>query len=244
MKKNMNKSKNSLKRLKKNNFAGDHIILNNRGNIIKIYKNMNKEKFVYIVRKIISGGYKPCVILENEKKVYIKNLFVQNNIAVITDYKNNIHYFDGQTIKELSKIFEFTKEAIKFRIAEYNEHQDILRMNRKDYRIEAVIINNRILARTSEMMPQIEGYLFFERLYNRKININAIIIKNINANEIIFLEPKRLGVYMREDNSLYLHIQAGNETSLFLPVVSYDYENFVYNIAYLYSEYMSSEFKL
>ena len=49
---------------------------------------------------------------------------------------------------------------------------------------------------------------------------------------------------MKEDDSLYLHIQSGNETSLFLPVVSYDYENFVYNISYLYSEYMSSEFKL
>ena len=238
------KKKNVLKRLKKSTFLKDYIILSNRGKVIKIYKKMRSEKFVHVVREILYGGYKPCVILENEKKVYIKNLFVQNNIAVITDYKNNIHYFDGQTIKELSKIFEFTKEAIKFRIAEYNEHQDILRMNRKDYRIEAVIINNRILARTSEMMPQIEGYLFFERLYNRKININAIIIKNINENEIIFLEPKRLGVYMKEDNSLYLHIQAGNETSLFLTVVSYDYENFVYNIAYLYSEYMSSEFKL
>ena len=238
------KKKNVLKRLKKSTFLKDYIILSNRGKVIKIYKKMRSEKFVHVVREILYGGYKPCVILENEKKVYIKNLFVQNNIAVITDYKNNIHYFDGQTIKELSKIFEFTKEAIKFRIAEYNEHQDILRMNRKDYRIEAVIINNRILARTSEMMPQIEGYLFFERLYNRKININAIIIKNINENEIIFLEPKRLGVYMKEDNSLYLHIQAGNETSLFLTVVSYDYKNFVYNIAYLYSEYMSSEFKL
>lgn len=241
---NRNKSKNVLKKLKKSTDSKDYIILSNRGKVIKIYKKMRSEKFVHVVREILYGGYKPCVILENEKKVYIKNLFVQNNIAVITDYKNNIHYFDGQTIKELSKIFEFTKEAIKFRIAEYNEHQDILRMNRKDYRIEAVIINNRILARTSEMMPQIEGYLFFERLYNRKININAIIIKNINENEIIFLETKRLGVYMKEDNSLYLHIQAGNETSLFLPVVSYDYENFVYNIAYLYSEYMSSEFKL
>ena len=196
------KKKNVLKRLKKSTFLKDYIILSNRGKVIKIYKKMRSEKFVHVVREILYGGYKPCVILENEKKVYIKNLFVQNNIAVITDYKNNIHYFDGQTIKELSKIFEFTKEAIKFRIAEYNEHQDILRMNRKDYRIEAVIINNRILARTSEMMPQIEGYLFFERLYNRKININAIIIKNINANEIIFLEPKRVGLYIQEDESL------------------------------------------
>ena len=171
-------------------------------------------------------------------------MFVQNNIAVITDYKNNIHYFDGQTIKELSKIFEFSKESIKLRIAEYNERQDVLRMGKADYRIEAVIINNRILARTSEMMPQIEGYMFMERIYNRKIRINAIIIKNINANEIIFLEPRRIAVYMKEDNSLYLNIQSGNETNLFLPVVSYDYENFVYNIAHLYSKYMSSEFKL
>lgn len=130
------------------------------------------------------------------------------------------------------------------RIAKYNERQDVLRMGKADYRIEAVIINNRILARTSEMMPQIEGYLFLERVYNRKINIKAIIIKKINANEIIFIEPKRLGVYMKEDDSLYLHIQSRMETSIFLPVVSYDYENFVYNIAYLYSEYMSSEFKL
>lgn len=244
MNKNMNKSKKSLKRLKKNNFAGNHIVLTNRGDTIRIYKKMHKEKFVHIVRKIMAGVYKPRVFIENEKKVYIKNLFVQNNIAVITDYKNNIHYFDGQTIKELSKLFEFSKNSIKLRIAEYNECQDILKMNRKDYRIEAVIINDRILARISEMMPQIEGYMFMERVYNRKIRINSIIIKNINANEIIFLEPKRLGVYMKEDESLYLHIQLGNETSLFLPVVSYDYENFVYNIAYLYSEYMSSEFKL
>lgn len=241
---NMNKSKNSLKILKKNDFAGDHIILSNRGNTIKIYKKMNKEKFLYLVKEMLRGVYKPCILTENEKKVYIKNLFVQNNIAVITDYKNNIHYFDGQTIKELSKIFEFSKESIKLRIAKYNERQDVLRMGKADYRIEAVIINNRILARTSEMMPQIEGYLFLERVYNRKINIKAIIIKKINANEIIFLEPKRVGLYMQEDESLYLHIESGNETSIFLPVVSYDYENFVYNIAYLYSEYMSNEFKL
>lgn len=243
MNKNMNKSKKSLKRLKKNNFAGSHIILTNRGDTIRIYKKMHKEKFVHVVRKIIAGGYKPRVLIENEKKVYIKKMFVQNNIAVITDYKNNTHYFDGQTIKELSKIFEFSKESIKLRIAEYNERQDVLRMGKADYRIEAVIINNRILARTSEMMPQIEGYLFLERVYNRKINIKAIIIKKINANEIIFLEPKRIAVYMKEDESLCLYIQSGNETSLFLPVVSYDYENFVYNIAYLYSEYMSNEFK-
>ena len=238
------KKKNVLKRLKKSTALKDYLILSNRGKVIKIYKKMRLEKFVHVVREILYGGYKPCILIQNEKKVYIKKIFVQNNIAVIIDYKNNVHYFDGQTIKELSKLFEFSKNSIKLRIAEYNKYQDILRMNRKDYRIEAVIINNRILARTSEMMPQIEGYLFFERLYNKKININAIIIKNINENEIIFLETKRLGVYMKEDNSLYLHIQAGNETSLFLPVVSYDYENFVYNIAYLYSEYMSSEFKL
>ena len=199
---NMNKSKNSLKRLKKNNFADDYIILRNRGDIIKIYKNMNKEKFVHMVRKILSGGYKVCALIENEKKVYIKNLFVQNNIAVITDYKNNIHYFDGKSISELSKIFEFSKESIKFRITEYNKYQDILRMDRKDYRIEAVIINDRILARTFQMMPQIEGYMFMERVYNRKIKIKAIIIKNINANEIIFLEPKRVGLYIQEDESL------------------------------------------
>ena len=241
---NRNKSKNMLKKLKKSTDSKDYIILSNRGKVIKIYKKMRSEKFVHVVREILSGGYKVCVLIENEKKVYIKKLFVQNNIAVIIDYKNNIHYFDGQTIKELSKIFEFSKNSIKLRIAEYNGCQDILRMNRKDYRIEAVIINNRILARTSEMMPQIEGYLFLERVYNRKIRINSIIIKNINANEIIFLEPKRLGAYMKEDDSLYLHIQSGSETSLFLPVVSYDYENFVYNIVYLYSEYMSSEFKL
>jgi len=240
---NRNKSKNVLKKLKKSTDSKDYIILSNRGKVIKIYKKMRSEKFVHVVREILSGVYKPRVLIENEKKVYIKNLFVQNNIAVITDYKNNIHYFDGQTIKELSKIFEFSKESIKLRIAEYNERQDVLRMGKADYRIEAVIINNRILARTSEMMPQIEGYLFLERVYNRKINIKAIIIKKINANEIIFLEPKRIGVYMKEDDSLYLHIQSGNETSLFLPVVSYDYENFVYNISYLYSEYMSSEFK-
>ena len=237
------KKKNVLKRLKKSTALKDYLILSNRGKVIKIYKKMRLEKFVHVVREILYGGYKPCVILENEKKVYIKNLFVQNNIAVITDYKNNIHYFDGQTIKELSKIFEFSKESIKLRIAEYNERQDVLRMGKADYRIEAVIINNRILARTSEMMPQIEGYLFLERVYNRKINIKAIIIKKINANEIIFLEPKRIAAYMKEDESLCLYIQSGNETSLFLPVVSYDYENFVYNIAYLYSEYMSNEFK-
>ena len=238
------KKKNVLKRLKKSTFLKDYIILSNRGKVIKIYKKMRSEKFVHVVREILYGGYKPYILIENEKKVYIKNLFVQNNIAVITDYKNNTHYFDGQTIKELSKIFEFTKEAIKFRSVEYNERQDILRMDRKDYRIEAVIINDRILARTSEMMPQIEGYMFIERVYNRKIDINAIIIKNTKANEIIFLEPKRIAVYIQEDESLYLHIESGNETSLFLPVVSYDYENFVYNISYLYSEYMSSEFKL
>lgn len=240
---NRNKSKNVLKKLKKSTDSKDYIILSNRGKVIKIYKKMRSEKFVHVVREILSGVYKPRVLIENEKKVYIKNLFVQNNIAVITDYKNNIHYFDGQTIKELSKIFEFSKESIKLRIAEYNERQDVLRMGKADYRIEAVIINNRILARTSEMMPQIEGYLFLERVYNRKINIKAIIIKKINANEIIFLEPKRIAVYMKEDESLCLYIQSGNETSLFLPVVSYDYENFVYNIAYLYSEYMSNEFK-
>jgi hypothetical protein len=240
---NRNKSKNVLKKLKKSTDSKDYIILSNRGKVIKIYKKMRSEKFVHVVREILSGGYKVCVLIENEKKVYIKNLFVQNNIAVITDYKNNIHYFDGQTIKELSKIFEFSKESIKLRIAEYNERQDVLRMGKADYRIEAVIINNRILARTSEMMPQIEGYLFLERVYNRKINIKAIIIKKINANEIIFLEPKRIAVYMKEDESLCLYIQSGNETSLFLPVVSYDYENFVYNIAYLNSEYMSNEFK-
>lgn len=241
---NRNKSKNMLKKLKKSTDSKDYIILSNRGKVIKIYKKMRSEKFVHVVREILSGGYKVCVLIENEKKVYIKNLFVQNNIAAIIDYKNNIHYFDGQTIKELSKLFEFSKNSIKLRIAEYNKYQDILRMNRKDYRIEAVIINDRILARTSEMMPQIEGYMFMERIYNRKIRINAIIIKNINANEIIFLEPRRIAVYMKEDESLCLYIQSGNETSLFLPVVSYDYENFVYNIAYLYSEYMSSEFKL
>ena len=241
---NRNKSKNVLKKLKKSTALKDYLILSNRGKVIKIYKNMRSEKFVHVVREILSGGYKVCVLIENEKKVYIKNLFVQNNIAVIRDYKNNVHYFDGQTIKELSKLFEFSKNSIKLRIAEYNERQDVLRMGKADYRIEAVIINNRILARTSEMMPQIEGYLFLERVYNRKTNIKAIIIKKINANEIIFLEPKRIGVYMKEDDSLYLHIQSGNETSLFLPVVSYDYENFVYNISYLYSEYMSSEFKL
>lgn len=241
---NRNKSKNVLKKLKKSTDSKDYIILSNRGKVIKIYKKMRSEKFVHVVREILSGGYKVCVLIENEKKVYIKNLFVQNNIAVITDYKNNIHYFDGQTIKELSKIFEFSKESIKLRIAEYNERQDVLRMGKADYRIEAVIINNRILARTSEMMPQIEGYMFMERIYNRKIRINAIIIKNINANEIIFLEPRRIAVYMKEDNSLYLNIQSGNETNLFLPVVSYDYKNFIYNISYLYSEYMSSEFKL
>lgn len=240
---NRNKSKNVLKKLKKSTDSKDYIILSNRGKVIKIYKKMRSEKFVHVVREILSGVYKPRVFIENEKKVYIKNLFVQNNIAVITDYKNNIHYFDGQTIKELSKIFEFSKESIKLRITEYNERQDVLRMGKADYRIEAVIINNRILARTSEMMPQIEGYLFLERVYNRKINIKAIIIKKINANEIIFLEPKRIAVYMKEDESLCLYIQSGNETSLFLPVVSYDYENFVYNIAYLYSEYMSNEFK-
>ena len=240
---NRNKSKNVLKKLKKSTDSKDYIILSNRGKVIKIYKKMRSEKFVHVVREILSGGYKVCLLIENEKKVYIKNLFVQNNIAVIIDYKNNIHYFDGQTIKELSKIFEFSKESIKLRIAEYNERQDVLRMGKADYRIEAVIINNRILARTSEMMPQIEGYLFLERVYNRKINIKAIIIKKINANEIIFLEPKRIAVYMKEDESLCLYIQSGNETSLFLPVVSYDYENFVYNIAYLYSEYMSNEFK-
>ena len=241
---NRNKSKNVLKKLKKSTDSKDYIILSNRGKVIKIYKKMRSEKFVHVVREILSGGYKVCLLIENEKKVYIKNLFVQNNIAVIIDYKNNIHYFDGQTIKELSKLFEFNKNSIKLRIAEYNKYQDILRMNRKDYRIEAVIINDRILARTSEMMPQIEGYMFMERIYNRKIRINAIIIKNINANEIIFLEPRRIAVYMKEDNSLYLNIQSGNETNLFLPVVSYDYENFVYNISHLYSKYMSSEFKL
>lgn len=242
----MNKfeKKNVIKRLKKSTDSKDYLILSNRGKVIKIYKKMRSEKFVHVVREIISEGYKPCFIIENEKKVYIKKMFVQNNIAVITDCNNQIHYFDGQTIKELSKIFEFSKESIKLRIAEYDERQDILRMDRKDYRIEAVIINDRILARTSEMMPQIEGYMFMERVYNRKIDINAIIIKNINANEIIFLEPKRVGLYMQEDESLYLHIESGNETSIFLPVVSYDYENFVYNIAYLYSEYMSNEFKL
>ena len=240
---NRNKSKNVLKKLKKSTDSKDYIILSNRGKVIKIYKKMRSEKFVHVVREILSGVYKPRVLIENEKKVYIKNLFVQNNIAVITDYKNNIHYFDGQTIKELSKIFEFSKESIKLRIAEYNERQDVLRMGKADYRIEAVIINNRILARTSEMMPQIEGYMFMERIYNRKIRINAIIIKNINANEIIFLQPNKVSVYMKEDESLCLYIQSGNETSLFLPVVSYDYENFVYNIAYLYSEYMSNEFK-
>ncbi len=242
----MNKfeKKNVIKRLKKSTDSKDYLILSNRGKVIKIYKKMRSEKFVHVVREIISGGYKPCFIIENEKKVYIKKMFVQNNIAVITDCNNQIHYFDGQTIKELSKIFEFSKESIKLRIAEYDERQDILRMDRKDYRIEAVIINDRILARTSEMMPQIEGYMFMERVYNRKIDINAIIIKNINANEIIFLEPKRVGLYMQEDESLYLHIESGNEKSIFLPVVSYDYENFVYNIAYLYSEYMSNEFKL
>ena len=205
---------------------------------------MRSEKFVHVVREILYGGYKPCVLIQNEKKVYIKKIFVQNNIAVIIDYKNNVHYFDGQTIKELSKLFEFSKNSIKLRIAEYNKYQDILRMNRKDYRIEAVIINDRILARTSEMMPQIEGYMFMRKIYKKKIRINLIIIKKINANEIIFLEPRRISVYMKEDNSLYLNIQSGNETNLFLPVVSYDYENFVYNISYLYSEYMSSEFKL
>lgn len=241
---NRNKSKNVLKKLKKSTDSKDYIILSNRGKVIKIYKKMRSEKFVHVVREILSGGYKVCLLIENEKKVYIKNLFVQNNIAVIIDYKNNIHYFDGQTIKELSKLFEFSKNSIKLRIAEYNKYQDILRMNRKDYRIEAVIINDRILSRTSEMMPQIEGYMFMERIYNRKIRINAIIIKNTRANEIIFLEPKRIAVYMKEDESLYLYIQSGNETNLFLPVVSYDYENFVYNISYLHSEYMSSEFKL
>ena len=241
---NRNKSKNVLKKLKESTFLKDYIILSNRGKVIKIYKKMRSEKFVHVVREILYGGYKPCVLIQNEKKVYIKKIFVQNNIAVIIDYKNNVHYFDGQTIKELSKLFEFSKNSIKLRIAEYNKYQDILRMNRKDYRIEAVIINDRILARTSEMMPQIEGYMFMERIYKRNIRINSIIIKNINANEIIFLEPKRLGVYMKEDDSLYLHIQAGNETNLFLPVVSYDYENFVYNISHLYSKYMSSEFKL
>lgn len=242
----MNKleKKNTIKRLKKSTFLKDYLILSNRGKVIKIYKKMRPEKFVHVVREIISGGYKACVLIENKRKVYIKNLFVQNNIAVITDYKNNIHYFDGESIRELSKIFGFSKEAIKFRIAEYNERQDVLRMSKADYRIEAVIINDRILARTSEMMPQIEGYMFMERVYNRKININAIIIKNTRANEIIFLEPKRIAVYMKEDESLYLYIQSGNKTNLFLPVVSYDYENFVYNISYLYSEYMSSEFKL
>ena len=242
----MNKleKKNAIKRLKKSTDSKDYFILSNRGKVIKIYKKMRSEKFVHVVREIISGGYKLCVLIQNEKKVYIKKVFVQNNIAVITDCNNQIHYFDGQTIKELSKIFEFSKESIKLRIAEYNERQDILRMDRKDYRIEAVIINDRILARTSEMMPQIEGYMFMERVYNRKININAIIIKNTKANEIIFIEPKKIAVYIQEDESLYLHIESGNETSLFLPVVSYDYENFVYNITYLYSEYMSSEFKL
>ena len=238
------KSKNVLKKLKKSTALKDYLILSNRGKVIKIYKNMRSEKFVHVVREILSGGYKVCVLIENEKKVYIKKIVVQNNIALIIDYKNNVHYFDGQTIKELSKLFEFSKESIKLRVAEYDERQDILRMDRKDYRIEAVIINDRILARTSEMMPQIEGYMFMERIYNRKIRINAIIIKNINENEIIFLQPNKVSVYMKEDESLYLHIESGNEISLFLPVVSYDYENFVYNISYLYSEYMSSEFKL
>ncbi len=241
---NRNKSKNVLKRLKKSTFLKDYLIFSNRGKVIKIYKKMRSEKFVHVVREILYGGYKPCVLIQNEKKVYIKKIFVQNNIAVIIDYKNNVHYFDGQTIKELSKLFEFSKNSIKLRIAEYNKYQDILRMNRKDYRIEAVIINDRILARTSEMMPQIEGYMFMRKIYKKKIRINLIIIKKINANEIIFLEPRRISVYMKEDNSLYLNIQSGNETNLFLPVVSYDYENFVYNISYLYSEYMSSEFKL
>lgn len=242
----MNKfeKKNAIKRLKKSTDSKDYLILSNRGKVIKIYKKMRSEKFVHVVREIISGGYKPCFLIENKKKVYIKKMFVQNNIAVITDCNNQIHYFDGQTIKELSKIFEFSKESIKLRIAEYDERQDILRMDRKDYRIEAVIINDRILARTSEMMPQIEGYMFIERVYTRKININAIIIKNTKANEIIFIEPKRIAVYIQEDESLYLHIESGNETSLFLPVVSYDYENFVYNIVYLCLEYMSSEFRL
>ena len=36
----------------------------------------------------------------------------------------------------------------------------------------------------------------------KKIKIKAIIIKNINANEIIFLEPKRVGLYIQEDESL------------------------------------------
>ena len=241
---NRNKSKNVLKRLKKSTFLKDYLIFSNRGKVIKIYKKMRSEKFVHVVREILYGGYKPCVLIQNEKKVYIKKIFVQNNIAVIIDYKNNVHYFDGQTIKELSKLFEFSKNSIKLRIAEYNKYQDILRMNRKDYRIEAVIINDRILARTSEIMPQIEGYMFMRKIYKKKIRINLIIIKKINANEIIFLEPRRISVYMKEDNSLYLNIQSGNETNLFLPVVSYDYENFVYNISYLYSEYMSSEFKL
>ena len=241
---NKSKSKNVLKKLKKSTALKDYLILSNRGKVIKIYKNMRSEKFVHVVREILSGGYKVCVLIENEKKVYIKKIVVQNNIALIIDYKNNVHYFDGQTIKELSKLFEFSKESIKLRVAEYDERQDILRMDRKDYRIEAVIINDRILARTSEMMPQIEGYMFMERIYNRKIRINAIIIKNINENEIIFLQPNKVSVYMKEDESLYLHIESGNEISLFLPVVSYDYENFVYNISYLYSEYMSSEFKL
>ena len=241
---NRNKSKNVLKRLKKSTFLKDYLIFSNRGKVIKIYKKMRSEKFVHVVREILYGGYKPCVLIQNEKKVYIKKIFVQNNIAVIIDYKNNVHYFDGQTIKELRKLFEFSKNSIKLRIAEYNKYQDILRMNRKDYRIEAVIINDRILARTSEMMPQIEGYMFMRKIYKKKIRINLIIIKKINANEIIFLEPRRISVYMKEDNSLYLNIQSGNETNLFLPVVSYDYENFVYNISYLYSEYMSSEFKL
>ena len=146
---NRNKSKNVLKKLKKSTDSKDYLILSNRGKVIKIYKKMRSEKFVYVVKEIIVGGYKACVLIENERKVYIKNLFVQNNIAVIIDYNNNVHYFDGQTIKELSKLFEFSKNSIKLRIAEYNKYQDILRMNRKDYRIEAVIINDRILSRTS-----------------------------------------------------------------------------------------------
>ena len=172
---NRNKSKNVLKRLKKSTFLKDYLIFSNRGKVIKIYKKMRSEKFVHVVREILYGGYKPCVLIQNEKKVYIKKIFVQNNIAVIIDYKNNVHYFDGQTIKELSKLFEFSKNSIKLRIAEYNKYQDILRMNRKDYRIEAVIINDRILARTSEMMPQIEGYMFMRKIYKKKIRINLIL---------------------------------------------------------------------
>ena len=125
------KKKNVLKRLKKSTALKDYLILSNRGKVIKIYKKMRLEKFVHVVREILYGGYKPCILIQNEKKVYIKKIFVQNNIAVIIDYKNNVHYFDGQTIKELSKLFEFSKNSIKLRIKYFEVVKNIFNLSEK-----------------------------------------------------------------------------------------------------------------